>query len=105
MKAYDDLLHLQTKFSVDLSKDQNTQTILNALCFWEGKRIENQAICVMPNHVHWVVRLFEKDENGEPVIKADLKSVDNKLPDCKSGRKGDTKRIFKVFQLPKEVDL
>ena len=72
MKAFDDLLHLQTKFSVDLSKDQNTQAVLNALSFWEGKRIENQAICVMPNHVHWVVKLFEKDENGHPVWLQDI---------------------------------
>ncbi len=72
MKAFDDLLHLQTKFSVDLSKDQNTQAVLNALCYWEGKRIENYAICVMPNHVHWVVRLFEKVENGHPVWLQDI---------------------------------
>jgi REP element-mobilizing transposase RayT len=72
MKAFDDLLHLQTKFSVDLSKDQNTQAVINALCFWEGKRIENYALCVMPNHVHWVLRLLEKDENEKQVYLQDL---------------------------------
>ena len=41
MKAFDDLLHIQTKFIVNLSKDEYTQVILNALSFWEGKRIEN----------------------------------------------------------------
>ena len=49
MKAFDDLLHLQTEYIVDLSKEENTQTVLNTLCFWEGKRIENYAICVMSN--------------------------------------------------------
>ena len=67
MKAFDDLLHLQTEYIVDLSKEENTQIVLNTLCFWEGNRIENYAICVMSNHVHWVFRVLEKDENGEPI--------------------------------------
>lgn len=76
IKAYDDLLHLQTEFIVDLSKDENTQTVINALCFWEGKRLENYALCVMSNHVHWVFRVFDKDENCESVYLQDiLKSV------------------------------
>lgn len=72
MKAFDDLLHLQTKFIVDLSKEQNTQAVLSALCFWEGKRIENYAICVMSNHVHWVFRTLERDEKGEPIYLQDI---------------------------------
>lgn len=72
MKAFDDLLHLQTKFIVNLSKEENTQTVLNALSFWEGKRIENYAICVMSNHVHWVFRLLDKDENGDIIYLQDL---------------------------------
>lgn len=72
IKAFDDLLHLQTKHIVDLSKEENTQLILDTLCFWEGKRIENYAICVMKNHVHWVFRVFEKNENGEPVYLSDI---------------------------------
>ena len=72
MKAFDDLLHLQTEFIVDLSKDDNTQAVINALCFWEGKKLENYAICVMSNHVHWVFRVFENDENGMPVYLQDI---------------------------------
>jgi putative transposase len=72
MKAYDDLLHLQTKFIVDLSKTQNTNIVLESLRFWEGKRLENYAICVMNNHVHWVFRLFEKNELDEPVYLQDI---------------------------------
>jgi REP element-mobilizing transposase RayT len=76
IKAYDDLLHLQTKFVVDLSKEENTQIVINALCFWEGKRIENYAICVMSNHVHWVFNVFERDVNDDPVyIQEILQSV------------------------------
>ena len=72
IKAYDDLLHLQTKFIVDLSKEENAQIVINALCFWEGKRIENYAICVMSNHVHWVFKVFDRDENDELVYLQDI---------------------------------
>jgi len=72
MKALDDLLHTQTKFIVNLSNELNTQVVLDALCYWEGIRIENYAISAMPNHVHWVLRLFDKDENGNPVYLQDI---------------------------------
>ena len=72
MKAYDDLLHLQTQFIVDLSQKQHTDIVLEALRFWEGKRLENYAICVMNNHVHWVFRLFERNENNERVYLQDI---------------------------------
>lgn len=72
MKAYDDLLHLQTKFIVDLSNEQNTDIVFESLHFWEGKRLENYAICVMNNHVHWVFKLYEKNEHDEPVYLQDI---------------------------------
>lgn len=76
MKATEDLLHLKNKCVVDLSKPDNTTIVLNALCYWEGKKLKNLAICIMPNHVHWVLQLIEKDENGKPIWLEDvLKSV------------------------------
>lgn len=72
MKAYDDLLELQTKFIVDLSKKENLQIVLESLHFWEGKRLENYAICVMKNHVHWVFRLYEKTELDTAVYLQDI---------------------------------
>ncbi len=72
IKAYDDLLHLQTKSIVNLTETTTREIVLETLLFWEGKRIENYAFCIMRNHVHWVLRLFEKDENDEPVYLQDL---------------------------------
>ena len=72
MKAYDDLLHIQTKMIIDLSKDENKRIMLDALRFWEGKRLENYAICVMSNHIHWVFRVYDKNEKGEPVWLQDI---------------------------------
>jgi REP element-mobilizing transposase RayT len=92
IKAFDDLLHVQTKSIVDLSKDENTKSVLSALNYWDGKQLENYAICVMNNHVHWVFRLYDKDESGQPVYLQDiLQSVKrfsaNQLND-NEGRKG-----------------
>lgn len=99
LKAYDDLLHLriprfstafsddsqrvsrfltafsddsQTNSPVDLTQPSNLEIVMEALHFWDGKRIENYAFCVMSNHVHWVLRLFEKDEKDEPVYLDDI---------------------------------
>ena len=72
IKAFDDLLHLQTKFIIDLSKEENTKSVLSALDFWDGKQLENYAICVMNNHLHWVFRLFDKNEFGQPVYLQDI---------------------------------
>ena len=76
MKAFEDLLHLKSKSIIDLSKTEFTTIIINSLRFWEDKKLKNYAICVMPNHVHWVFRLYEKDLNGKTVWLEDiLKSV------------------------------
>ena len=72
MNASDDLLHIQTMLIVNLSAEFNTDILKNALCYWEGKRIENYAITIMPNHVHWVIRLFDKDEKDNPVYLQDI---------------------------------
>lgn len=74
--AYEDVLHLKNKCIVDLSKPENTKIVQNVLCYWEGKKLKNYAICIMPNHVHWVFQLFESDVNGKSIWLEDiLKSV------------------------------
>ena len=72
IKAYDDLLDAERNPSINLSKPENTKIIINALNYWAGKKLTNYAFCIMPNHVHWVVELFEKDETGDPVYLQDI---------------------------------
>lgn len=72
IKAYDDLLNLGENLIVDLSKPVNLKIIKEALHFWEDKRLENFAYCIMPNHVHWVFGLSKKDENSDPVYLQDI---------------------------------
>ena len=72
IKAYNDLLDAERNPKVDLSKPENTKIVVDTLKYWEGKKLTNHAFCVMPNHVHWVFELFEKDEKGEPVYLQDI---------------------------------
>jgi len=72
IKAYDDLLDAERNPAVDLSNPANTKIIVEALHFWEGKKLLNHAFSIMPNHIHWVLELFEKDEKGFPVYLQDV---------------------------------
>ena len=76
IKAFDDYMHLHQTPGISLSTQLNTTATLDALLFWEDKKLKNYAICIMPNHVHWVFHLFEKDENGNTIwLENILKSV------------------------------
>ncbi len=72
IKAFDDLLAMQKEIKTNLAKLPLTQIIINALNYWEGKRLNNHAYCIMPNHVHWVVSMNENDEQGNPVYLQDI---------------------------------
>jgi REP element-mobilizing transposase RayT len=72
IKAYDDLLDAERNPKTDLSKPENLEILIDALKFWNGKKLKNHAFCIMPNHIHWVFQVFEKDGNGEPVYLQDL---------------------------------
>lgn len=72
IKAYNHLLDAERNPTIDLSKPENTQTIIETLKFSQGKRLENFTFCIMPNHVHWVFQLFENDELGKPVYLEDI---------------------------------
>lgn len=72
IKAYDDRLNLNESQGIDLSKPENLAIITEALHFWEGKKLENFAYSVMPNHVHWVFKVYKADENERPVFLQDI---------------------------------
>ena len=72
IKAYDDLLHLQQSSIVNLSKESNREIIIEALTFWEGEKLENYAFCIMSNHVHWVFKIYEKDNAGQIIYLQDI---------------------------------
>ncbi len=72
IKAYDELLDSERNPKIDLSKPENLHPVKETLLFWNGKKLENYAFCIMPNHVHWVFRLFEEDEKNKPVYLQDI---------------------------------
>ena len=63
----DEILDTKMDNTVDLSRPDILKIIYDTLTFWENKRIGNYCFCVMPNHIHWVLRVFEQDHNNKPV--------------------------------------
>ncbi len=57
--AYDKILHPSQESTINLTKENNRKIIEEALLFWEGKRLKNHAWCIMSNHFHWVLSVFE----------------------------------------------
>ena len=53
--------------TVDLTKWENIEIITEAIHFWEDKKLKSIVYSIMPNHVHWVLDLFEKDNKGNLV--------------------------------------
>lgn len=72
IKAYDDLLDTNKNPSINLSNLENTKIIKSALLFWEGKKLNNFAFSIMPNHVHWVFQLLETDDKNNLVYLQDI---------------------------------
>lgn len=60
------------KPGINLSKSESTLAIADTIHYWHGKQIDNIAFCIMPNHVHWVMQLFHKNEQGEWVYLQDI---------------------------------
>ena len=66
------ILHNELNPPIDLRKQKNKKTIIETLQFWEGKKIENIAWSIMPNHVHWIFFVKEKNTNDQPVYLKDI---------------------------------
>lgn len=72
IKAFDDLLAVSKNNEVDLSHPENLEIICEALHFWEAKKLKNITYSIMPNHVHWCLELFQKDESNKSVYLQDI---------------------------------
>jgi REP element-mobilizing transposase RayT len=65
--AYDQLMAQNTDRTIDLNSREISEIIIEGLTYWADTHLENQAWCIMPNHVHWVFTTREKDKEGKPV--------------------------------------
>lgn len=70
--AYDKFLHQMIVPTISLIKPENRKVIEEALHFWEGKKLNSHVWCIMSNHFHWVLTVFEKDEHGDPIYLQDV---------------------------------
>ncbi len=70
--AFDKALHNSKTPTILLTAENNRAVLEEALRFWEGKRLKTHAWCIMSNHFHWVLSVYEKDENGNPVYLQDI---------------------------------
>ncbi len=68
---YDKLLH-KSKNNHFLKNDECAKIVVESLHFWDGKRIELYSYCIMSNHVHAVLRVFEEDEKGNELFLQDI---------------------------------
>jgi putative transposase len=59
---FDEALH-SFKHINHLSDNRLAQEVVKSLHFWDGKRVELIAFCIMSNHVHVVVRMFSEKES------------------------------------------
>lgn len=67
-KKFDDWLDRIPNAIYWLRDERLAQIVTDNWHYWDGKRIELIAYCVMPNHVHVVFRLFERDEAGSELF-------------------------------------
>jgi len=68
---FDNLLH-KSKENYFLKNNECAKTVAESLHFWDGKRIELYSYCVMSNHVHAVLKVFEEDEKGNELFLQDI---------------------------------
>ena len=64
-KKYDNELHRLSKRNDFLKDDKFAKIVAETIHFWDNRRIELYAYCIMSNHVHAVFRVYNKNENGE----------------------------------------
>lgn len=71
----DNLMAKDVSSEINLNQPEIRQIMFDAFRYFEGKRLENHAYCVMKNHFHWVMQLYERDENGKGQVLQDVMKV------------------------------
>lgn len=67
-KKFDDLLDKVYNDAYCLKDERLAKIVSDCWHYWDGKRIELIAYCIMPNHVHVVFCLLKQDEIGKDLF-------------------------------------
>lgn len=86
--AYDKVLNNSVLPGINLLKEENRKIIEEALLFWEGKRLANHAWCIMRNHVHWIITVFDREAGA--VRESEFPNSDNNIFDLRKSKSGES---------------
>jgi REP element-mobilizing transposase RayT len=64
---YDNILNKISSGPQFLKNELIAEIVASSLHYWEGKSLELICFCIMSNHVHLVLKLFNEKEKASPV--------------------------------------
>ena len=72
LKHFDENLHSFKTGNYFLRMSKIARIVADSIHFWDTKRYDLIAYCIMPNHVHSVLTTYEKDEQGKSIYLQDV---------------------------------
>ncbi|MEZ0483217.1 REP-associated tyrosine transposase [Fibrella aquatica] len=85
---YDSLLDQCRYGNTHLRQASIAQTVIDTLFYWDNKRIELIAFCVMANHVHVVLTVLDGEDNTLDSLLQSMKSFSAREATKKLGLSG-----------------
>ncbi len=72
LNHFDDNLHSIKASNYFLRMPKIAQIVADSIHFWDAKRYDLIAYCIMPNHVHSVLTTYKKDDQGKSIYLQDV---------------------------------
>ena len=74
LKKYDKILHNEKSGNHYLKNNELSKIVADTIHFWDNKRFELISYCIMSNHVHLILSMYNKNENGKELYLRDVLS-------------------------------
>ena len=71
-KKYDDILDNDQNEIQYLKDTKLSKIVADTIHFWDGKKMNLIAYCIMSNHVHVVLKMYAEDKNGKELYLHDI---------------------------------
>ena len=68
LKIREDYIDQNPTGSVRLDRPEVAQIIFDSILSEENRTMNTYAFCLMRNHYHWVVKIYERDEAGAEIV-------------------------------------